>query len=136
MAVDVPTQLAIANARIAYFYPQIWRLEKYCWSNFGFYAQGLGTHSVIPEDGNMVAPDFPNMAAKDQPFGWEPFLEYFPPTMITAMSIIPYQCPGHYPGFIVRFEIRLNGGLYRKQISYGPHDDWETHDWIIIEEDA
>jgi len=133
MPVNVPTQLAIANARINFFYPQIWKLEKFCWSNYGFYVQGLRTHSVIPEDGNLVAPDFPRLSASDQPFGWGPFLSFFPPTMMTALCIIPYQCDGHHPGFIVSFEIRLNGDLYRKQIAYGPHAGRETSDWTIIE---
>ena len=133
MAVNVPVQLAIANTRINLFWPQILRLEKIIWSNYGFYTRGLCTHSTLPEDGNLVAPDFPNLTATDQPFGWGPFLPYFPPTMMKGMSIIPYQCAHHHPGFIVRFEMRLNGDLYRKQIAYGPHADEETHDWGIIE---
>jgi len=133
--VDVPTQLAIASARIAYFSPQVIILERYIWSNFGFYAQGLRTHSTIPEDGTLVAPDFPRLTVGDQPFGWGPFLSYFPPTMMTAMSVIPFQMPGQHPAFAVRFEMRLNGDLYRKQLTYGPPcSACEAHDWIIIEE--
>ncbi len=133
MAVDVPTQLAIANARIDFFWPLILRLEKFIWSNFGFYVQGLGTHSTIPEDGNMVAPDFPQLTVTDQPFSWGPFLSYFPETMITSMSVILYQYAYSHSGFIARFEMRLNGDLYRKQIAYGPHADHETLDWILME---
>jgi len=135
MAVDVPTQLAIASARINMFWPQILILEKYVWSNFGIYVQGLSTHTTVPEDGNLEAPDFPHLTVQHQPFGWGPFLEYFPPTMMTAMSILTYMHPNSHPGFIARFELRLNGDLYRKQIAYGPGCGCETHDWIIIEED-
>lgn len=137
MAVHVPTQLAIASARIAFFNPQVIILEKYIWSNFGYYVQGLQTHTSIPEDGALVAPDFPNMAADDQPFGWGPFLSYFPPTMMTAMSVITFSMPNHHPAIAVRFEMRLNGDLYRKQIAYGPPCCMlqETHDWVIIEEE-
>jgi len=132
MAVDVPTQLAIASARIAYFAPEVVRLEKYLWTNLGIYAQGMCTHSVVPDDGNMYPPDFPITTASDQIIGWEPFLSYFPPTMMTAMSITTYRSPSNHAGFIVSFEIRLNGDLYRKQLAYGPLSENETHDWIFV----
>ena len=134
MAVDVPTQLAITSARINFFWPQILRLEKIIWSNYGFYVQGLDTHSTIPEDGNMVAPDFPHLSVTDQLFSWGPFLSYFPETMMTSMSIILYQYAYSHPGFIARFDMRLNGDLYRKQIAYGPYSDYNTFNWTIIEE--
>jgi len=134
MAVDVPTQLAIASARIAYFSPEVFRLEKYIWSNYGFYAQGLNTHSVVPSDGNLEPPDFPQLSVPDQPFGWGPFLAYFPPTMMTCMQVVIYNYPHCHPGFIVTFDIRLNGDLYKKQIAYGPHAERETFDWILIKE--
>jgi len=133
--VDVPTQLAIASARIVYLSPQAIVLEKYIWSNFGLYAQGLRTHTTVPEDGILVAPDFPFMSAEDQTLGWEPFLAYFPPTMMTCMSIVTFQMPYQHPAFEVRFEMRLNGDLYRKQLAYGPPCCLsEAHDWIMTEE--
>ena len=134
MAVDVPTQLAIANTRIAFYWPRIWLLQKYVWSNFGFYVQGLRSHTTVPENGNLEVPDFPNLTTEDQPFGWGPFLGYFPPSMMTALSVTPYLYPGHQPGFMCKFEMRLNGDLYEKRIAYGPDSDSETFDWIKIKE--
>ena len=135
MAVNVSTQLAIASARIAYFWPEILRLEQYLWSNFGLYIQGLRTHTIIPVDGVLTAPDFPNLTVQDQAIGWGRFLMAFPPTMMTALSIITYKAPDAHSGFIARFEMRLNGDVYKKQMAYGPYSDRETYDWIIVEED-
>jgi len=120
--------LTVIDERLAMALPLIEEIQENYLKNNGVYAQGLFTHSSIPEEDEMVNPDSLDSSPTDQDETWDDLATgVIPASMYTRMKIDTYVSQ-EGPGYVIVMEKKLDGKTYVKSHNVGP-ESFRSHSW-------
>ena len=120
--------LTVIDERLAMALPLIEEIQENYLKNNGVYAQGLFTHSSVPEEDEMVSPDSLDSSPTDQDETWDDLATgVIPASMYTRMKIDTYVSQ-EGPGYVIVMEKILDGTTYIKSHNVGPESS-RSHPW-------
>ena len=120
--------LTVIDERLAMALPLIEEIQENYLKNNGVYAQGLFTHSSVPEEDEMVSPDSLDSSPTDQDETWDDLATgVIPASMYTRMKIDTYVSQ-EGPGYVIVMEKILDETTYNKSHKVGPESS-RAHPW-------
>jgi hypothetical protein len=93
--------------------------------------QGLATHSTVPGNGSVAAPDWLDRHPTDQKESWPASIFSASTTIPAAVEIHTYDGPSG-KGYVIFLRVTINGRLWERAINSGP-ERYREQAWTIVQ---
>lgn len=122
MTINIQNTLDNIDMELATYWQDILDMQSTYYTQHGSFVQCHRTHSILPVDGIGSSPDTLDYTLSDQIESWNDLIS-LPITLKAALTIDVYKTTTVW-GWLVTFEVLLNGVIWKKILDQGPFN-WD-----------